>query len=330
MRAALFDQTGDPADVLHVRDIDKPAPGRGEVLVRMIASPVNPSDLMYVRGKYGLTPTPPATPGFEGVGVVEAAGGGLLGWLRTGKRVAVLNDRRGNWAEYTVTSARQVVPVPADLPDAQAATFFVNPMTAVVLTQHVLAVPPGGWLLQTAAAGALGKMIVRLGRRFGFRTINVVRRPEQVDELKALGADAVFTTADDLPARVREVTRSAGVPFAVDPVGGDLAGRVLSCLAPGGRLVVYGSLSDEPVAVDPRLLISAGVRVDGFWLARWVKGQRVPRMLQLIRQVRTLMREGVLTTAALEEFPLARVREAVARAASPGKGGKVLLRLSTE
>ena len=134
MRAVVFDQPGRPEDVLHVRDVPAPAPGRGQVLVRMIASPVNPSDLLYVAGGYGLKPKLPATPGFEGVGVVEASGGGVLGWLRKGKRVAVINDVRGNWAEWTVAKARQVVPVPRDIPDEQAATFFVNPATAVAMS----------------------------------------------------------------------------------------------------------------------------------------------------------------------------------------------------
>ena len=138
-------------------------------------------------GRYGLKPRLPATPGFEGVGVVEATGGGLLGWLRKGKRVAVINDRIGNWAEYTVTKARQVVPVPDDLSDEQAATFFVNPATAIIMTRDVLRVPPGEWLLQSAAGGELGKMVIRLGKKYGFRTLNVVRRREQVEELKELG-----------------------------------------------------------------------------------------------------------------------------------------------
>ena len=115
MKRVVFDRPGPPAEVLRIEDdVPAPQPGRGEVLVRMLASPVNPSDLMYVAGKYGLKPKLPATPGFEGVGVVEANGGGVLGWLRKGKRVAVINDRIGNWAEYTVTKARQVVPVPDD------------------------------------------------------------------------------------------------------------------------------------------------------------------------------------------------------------------------
>ena len=117
----------------------------------MLASPINPSDLMYVSGQYGLKPRLPATPGFEGVGIVEATGGGLLGRLRKGKRVAVIYDRIGSWAEYTVTKARQVVPVPDDLGDEQAATFFVNPATAIIMTHDVLRVPSG------AVAASVGR-----------------------------------------------------------------------------------------------------------------------------------------------------------------------------
>jgi NADPH:quinone reductase len=180
MRAIVFDRFGEPADVLQVRDVAETAPGRGQVRVRMRASPVNPSDLLVVRGQYGRLPTLPATPGFEGVGVVDAVGGGLLARLRglkPGRRVAVLNGSGGNWQESVMISARSAVPVPDDLPDEQVASFFVNPATALVMTRYVLQVPTGAWLLQTAAASALGRMVIRLGRHFGFRTINVVRRP---------------------------------------------------------------------------------------------------------------------------------------------------------
>ena len=112
MNAAVFDRFGPPQEVLQVRDMPKPEPRRGEVLVRMLASPINPSDIMYVEGRYTIKPELPATPGFEGVGVVEANGGGILGWLRKGNRVAVINGERGNWADYTVTSARLAVSHP--------------------------------------------------------------------------------------------------------------------------------------------------------------------------------------------------------------------------
>src|SRR5438093_6191007 len=120
MKAIVFDRFGDPAEVLQVRDVPVPEPGRGQVRVRMTASPVNPSDLLVVRGQYGRLPKLPATPGFEGAGVVEAAGPGLLRLLRglrPGRRVAVLNAHGGNWQEQVVLPARQLVPLPADLPD---------------------------------------------------------------------------------------------------------------------------------------------------------------------------------------------------------------------
>src|SRR5438552_1911409 len=191
MKAIIFDRFGDPEEVLQVRDVPMPEPGRGQVRVRMIAAPINPSDLSVVRGQYGRLPQLPATPGFEGVGVVEASGGGLLGWRVKGKRVAVLNGAGGNWQEHVVIPAKQAVPVPDDLPDEQVASFFVNPATALVMTQNVLRVPAGAWLLQTAAGGALGRMVIRLGKHARFRTINVVRRREAMAELKQLGADEV-------------------------------------------------------------------------------------------------------------------------------------------
>ena len=210
MKAVVCDRWGDPADVLQVRELPEPAPGPGEVRVRMLASPINPSDVITVRGLYGRLPPLPATPGFEGVGVVEE-GQGFWARRLIGRRVAVLNARGGNWAEKVVIPWRQAVPMPRDLPDEQAATFFVNPATALVMTRDVLRVPRGAWLLQTAAGSALGRMVIRLGRRHGFRTLNVVRRREQVEELlREGGTAAVATNDEDLAERVRALTDGAG------------------------------------------------------------------------------------------------------------------------
>ena len=203
MKAVVCEKWGDPAEVLQVQDLPTPEPGRGQVRVHMLVTPINPSDLLMVRGVYGRLPPLPAVPGFEGVGVVEA-GEGLLAKLRMNRRVAVPNGGGGNWAEQVVVPARQVWPVPSALTDEQAATFFVNPASALVMTRYVLGVPPGAWLIQTAAGSALGRMVIRLGRQFGFRTINIVRRREQAEELQREGADAVVATNEDsLAERVR-------------------------------------------------------------------------------------------------------------------------------
>jgi NADPH:quinone reductase len=331
MKAAVFDRFGNPAEVLDVHELPAPAPGPGQVRVRMVASPINPSDLLYVRGAYGKRPPLPAVPGFEGFGVVDAAGPGLLRHVRRlvpGRRVAVLNTAGGNWQEFVIVPARQAVPLPAGLPDEQAATFFVNPASALVMTRYVLKVQPGTWLLQTAAGSALGRMIIRLGRRFDFRTINVVRRRAQAEELLRLGADAVISTdQESIPERVQAITGGAGVPYALDAVGGATGSAVVQALGRGGRLLVYGTLAGEPLSVDPRTLLVGQKSIQGFWLSEWTRDQGVLTMLGLFRRIGRLLRDGTLTTEVAAQFPLEQIKNAVEQAAAPGKPGKVLLRL---
>jgi NADPH:quinone reductase-like Zn-dependent oxidoreductase len=294
----------------------------------MIASPINPSDLLYTRGRYSIIPRTPASPGFEGVGVVDAAGPGLYGKALVGRRVAVLNGEGGNWAEYAVIPAFQAIPVPGPIPDEQVASFFVNPATVLAMVRHELAVPKGGWLLQSAANSELGKMIIRLGKHDGFKTLNVVRRPEAAEELRALGADAVIVTADGpIPEQVRKVTGSDGVRYAVDPVGGDIGTGVFESLGASGTLLAYGSLTGEPIRVDTRLMISGRRVLRGFWLGHFMKSRSKAAALPLFIQVGRLIRQGVLSTTLGPSFGLDQLAEAVQAAETPGRPGKILLRL---
>jgi NADPH2:quinone reductase len=329
LKAIVCEQWGEPDRVLHVRDIPAPKCGRGQVRVRMLASPINPSDLFMVRGLYGYQPPLPCTPGFEGVGVVEE-GHGLLAWRVKGRRVAVLNSQGGNWAEQVVIPARAAVPVPRDLSDEQAATFFVNPASAIVMTRNILAVPRGAWLLQTASGSALGRMVIRLGVKHGFRTINVIRRAEQIDELKRLGGtEVIVSTQQSISERVKEITKGEGVPYAIDAVGGDTASECVRALGRGGRLLLYSSLSGQPLQFDPRALMGGHKRVEGFWLSEWVKTQGPLGMLSLFRQITSLLREGVLTTEVGATYSLDQIADAVRQADTPGRQGKVILRIAS-
>ncbi len=332
MQAVRFEVCGNPVEVLTVKNVQRPVPGRGDVLVRMLASPINPSDLAFIAGTYGQQPALPATPGFEGVGIVEASGGGLLGKFITGKRVAVANRGGGNWAELAIVSAKLAIPIPQSLSLEQAASFFVNPASVVAMIEKIHQVKQGEWLLQSAANSSLARMVIRLGRSNRFRTLNVVRRSEQVADLKALGADEVLVfdaATNDAETLVTEIHRltNGGVRCAIDPVGGIVGSILARCLHDEGRLLVFGSLTGEPLTVFPRTLIAPRSRIEGFWLGPWMLSLSLPQKLLLMRRITGLIKDGILTTDVCESFPLTRISEAVTAATQPAREGKVLLQI---
>lgn len=334
MKAIQFDAPGEPSQVLRLVEREIPKPGHGEVLVRMLASPVNPSDMMFIRGHYTIPAQCPASPGFEGVGIVEQGGGGLRGLLFRGKRVVVLNRKGGNWAEHTVVPSTEVIPISRSLSDEQAATFFVNPATAWVMTQEVLRVPSGQWLLQTAAGSSLGRMIVRLGRHCGFKTFNLVRRASVADELRSLGADhvEVFDESEGAEAKlaesIRRVIGPAGLRYAIDAVGGRTGSSVVRQLSSDGRLLVYGTLSGQPIEFSPRTLMTVGSKVEGFWLGQFMQRQGLPFKLSLVSRLTKLIQSGVLATEVSAIYSLDQIVQAVQSSEDPGVHGKSLLKIS--
>ncbi|EFH80056.1 zinc-dependent alcohol dehydrogenase family protein [Ktedonobacter racemifer] len=329
MKAIRFNQYGEPAKVLEIREYPLPEPGEGEARVRILASPVNPSDLLFVRGHYaGVQPQFPSPVGFEGVGVVDALGP-QVHHLVPGQRVAVLNGRGGNWAEYVVLPAPFLIPVPDDIPDEQVATFFINPASAILMLRHILAVPQGEWLLQSAAGSELGRMIIRLAKHDGVRTLNVVRRREAVAELEQLGADAVIvSTEGPIDEQVRRIVGPQGVKYAIDPVVGETGTQIFQALGDDSRMLVYGSLTGEPIRVgaDPRFILAGRRILEVFWLGYWfTKGLDATARQQLVQDVVTLKREGILLTSAVRRFSLDEIGTAVAYAESMGRQEKALL-----
>ncbi len=331
MKCVQFDSVGAPAEVLKIAERDSPLPKHGEVRVRMLASPINPSDLMFVRGTYGIDPVLPQIPGFEGVGVVEESGGGLRGTFFRGKRVAVLNRSGGNWAEYAVVPADQVVPLSSSLSLEQAATFFVNPATAWIMTQEVLKVRKGAWLLQTAAASSLGRMVIRLGKHLGFRTLNVIRNAEQSGELEAAGATAVVAFDPDCDSIekfhsvVHKVVGRDGLRYAIDPVGGETGSAVIKCLSHSAQMLLFGTLSEQPLNVLPRTLMANNVSVQGFWLGNFMDSKSLFFKLSLVRKITKLIQQGVLTTDVANKFTLDQIQDAVKSAEQRNRSGKALL-----
>jgi len=337
--AGITTYTRNVSDI-QISDLPVPEPGPGQIRVRMLKSPVNPSDLNFLHGTYhtalrriiwnqgnaegaqvyydpdlkNACPQPPFALGGEGMGIVDATGSGLLARRLRGKRVAVASGPpNGAWQEYTVVDARRAVALPVDISDEQGSMFFVNPVTAYVLTREVLCVPRGAWLLLTAAGSALGKSIVRMAKLHGVKTLCVVRSGENSDELRSLGADAVVeTNHQDLIAEVFRLTNGKGVSYALDCVGGELSSLVVRCLGLDGKLVLYGTLADEPIQIPIRDLMMPVANISGFLLPNWMLQQSPLKLLSVLKQVKKLMIKCVFDTQVAQRFPLDRVADAVA------------------
>lgn len=324
MQSVRFDEFGNPAEVLRVEDVPQPEAGANQVLVRLRARPINPSDLLTVRGLYGALPKLPATPGLEGMGEVVAVGDGVSN-LRPGQRVIPLGVQ-GTWQQYIVAPSAQLIPVPDSISDQTAAQFVVNPLTAWIMTIEELALKPGEWLLQTAAGSTLGRVVLQIARLRGFKTINVVRRREQVEELKALGADEVICTADEeISERVKEITGKAGITKAIDAVGGQTGADVMGVMGRGGVMLVYGLLSMEPMPIDGGRMIFTTSTLRGFWLGEWLRSAPPERQQAITTEMLRSMASNEIVPPVEAEYPLADVLSAVAHAERQGRSGKVLL-----
>ncbi len=324
MRAIRFSRFGPPAEVLSLEDVPLPEPGPGQARLRLTRRPINPSDLLTVSGEYGRLPPLPATPGFEAVGRVEAWGEGVSG-PPLGTRVVPLSVG-GTWAESAVAAAALLLPVPDAISDAAAAQFVVNPVTAWVMLEEELRLKPGDWVVQTAAGSTLGRLVIQFGRLRGYRTINLVRRPEQVDELLALGADAVFCPDEtDVVAKVRELTDGRGAKGALEAVGGETGALALRALRSGGTMLVYGMLGGEPLPLHNGEMLFRGLTARGFWLSQWFRQTDPAHVTATLGTLLQLMADGHLLPPVEAEYDLADFQAAIAHAQRPGRQGKVLL-----
>jgi NADPH:quinone reductase len=327
MQALTLASYGPPPFPLTVASRPVPTLGDGEVLVRIAASPVNPSDLAFLEGEYAFRKPLPAVPGLEGCGRVVDVGRGLLARRLAGKRVACSPAAHsdGTWAQFAVAPATQCFLLPDHVSDELGAMALVNPLAAIGLIDRVHELRARAFV-NTAAASALGQMLLRLGQRRGLEVINVVRRQEQVEQLRGQGAAHVLSSADaDFQKRMEELCRQLNARAALDAIGGEMTARLLAALPAGGRVIVYGGLGrDVTTTVSLPDIVFGDKSVEGFYVPTWLASKSLPQLVLLERRVpRLLGRElgtAVRARVSLEEAP--RAIEDYRRAMT---GGKVLI-----
>jgi NADPH2:quinone reductase len=323
MQAVQLDKDGGP---LTVREIPVPRPGSGEVLVRMAASPINPSDLGFIEGGHGYEKTFPVVPGGEGSGTVIAAGSGLLPNLLLGRRVACAKPSTGDgaWAEYMLTRASQCVPLKKNISFEKGAMLIVNPLTALVFFD-ILKHGRHAAFVNTAAASALGRMMVRLASKKSIPLINVVRRAEQTEMLYSLGAKHVLVSSEmDFGAKLSTLAHQLKATLFLDAISGEFTQQLIDAAPDNSLILLYSNLSRLPARIAPHSLWRHNIRVEGFYLGTWAAKQSLLKKLSLSLEVQNQVNTDLQVTIN-KRLPLTSVNEALYLYQKNMTAGKILL-----
>ena len=324
IRQARYTHRGPvPQDVIECVDVALPPLGAGQVLVEVLAAPINPSDVLTLTGDYGSLPPLPAVGGNEGVGRVAGAAADVT-QLVVGQMV-LLPVGSGTWTTHLVADARALLPLPDGADPRQLSMLTVNPPTARLLLSEFVELQAGDWVIQNAANSAVGGYLVQLAKARGVRTVNVVRRASALAPLVALGGDVVLLDGDDLATRVRDATGGARIGLGIDAVGGAATERLAQALAPGATLVNYGAMGGEACAISAASLIFRGIGLRGFWLARWFKTASPPTRMALMSELAAQIATGQLSATVQAGYGIDRIKDAVQAAALGGRDGKILV-----
>jgi len=291
----------------------------------MHAAPINPADLNQIEGKYAVRPELPATPGFEGAGVVVDLGAGVKG-LTSGTLV-ILPHNIGTWRDVLAVKAEDLVVVPEGIEPAHAAMLKINPMTAWRLLHDYVDLEQGDWLIQNAANSAAGRAVIQIARELGYRTMNIVRRSELIDELRAEGGDAVVVDRENLRDEVKNATGGAPIRLGLNAVGGESALRLANCLAFGGTLVSFGAMSLQPLKIPTGLLIFKDLRFRGIWINKWYDNATSAQRMEAFQSLFEMAKRGLLKTKVEKAYPLSEAKAAVAHAAQGKRSGKIIFEL---
>jgi len=319
-----FYEFGSPKDVLKVEYKSIEPPKENEVLVRMLARPINPSDLIPIRGAYSHRISLPNIPGYEGVGIVEDVGS-LVSPNLIGKRVLPLRGE-GTWQEFVRTSAEFVVPIPDSIDDFTAAQMYINPITAWVTCTEVLKLKPNDILLVNACGSSIGRIFAQLSKVLGFKLIAVTRNNKYTEELLDLGASYVIDTSTvPLYETVMELTNEIGADAAIDSIGGSSGNELAFCVHPNGNFLTIGLLSGIQVNWAD-IVNKAKVNANMFHLRNWNKDVSVNKWQGTFSRLIRLIVERKLQLMIVDsKYDLLNIKTAINVVESKETKGKVFL-----
>jgi NADPH2:quinone reductase len=321
MKAIVFAETGGP-EVLALADVPTPGARPGSVLIKNHAIGVNFADTRFRQGVYTVKPKLPDSPGMEAAGVIEAVGEGVTS-LRPGMRVAAFTSRA--YAEYCVSPAFMVIPLPDSVSFVDGATFLIQVLTAYHLLHTVDSTGPGRTVLVHSAAGGVGLAAVQLAKAAGARVFGTVSSDAKTSLAKEAGADAVINYVKEKFAdEVLRLTSDRGVDLVLDAVGKPTFEEGLRCLAPFGHLVLYGRAGGPPDPLNISTLSPKSQKVSAFSLPTLTRGFP-DKTRDSAERCFALLREGRLKLHVGKTFPLAQAAEAHRYLESRQSTGKLIL-----
>jgi len=326
MRAIVQSDIGSK---LEVREIDTPIPQKGQVLVKLHYASINPSDLSLLQGTFKNKPNYPIIPGIEGSGIVVASGGGILPKLRLNKRVSctATEGLGGSWAEYMLTSAMHVIPVEKSIKFEQAASLIVNPLTALAFIDIAKRNNTKS-ILNNAAAGALGKMLISLANKENIDLINIVRKEEQKKQLESFGAKYVLnSTSKNFISDLKSIAKKLDTKIYFDAIGGKCTDNFIEASPEGSQIYLYANLSEEKSLFNPRTLLQQEKTIQGFFLGNYSSNQNLFKTLSTIKKAQKLL-HNELKTQVNEIFEITDINEAIDLYSNNMSKGKVLLKFN--
>src|SRR6266581_7399445 len=306
MKAMRINETGGP-EVMHLEEIETPVPGEGEVLIKVAAAGVNYADLAQRQGAYLTRTRTPITLGAEVAGTIASLGPGVSTPAEGSSVVAFVN---GGYAEYAIAQASMVIPIPPGLDFEHAAAFPVQGLTAYQLLRESARVQPGESVLVHAAAGGVGTLAIQLAKLMEAGTIiGTASNADKLDLIRRLGADVTINyTEQDWVEQVKNATGGKGVDIILEMVGGQIAEQSPQCLAPFGRMVVYGAASGQITQFSGIQLMYKNQAIIGYWLASQLR--RPERIAQAVMDLMQYLVSGKLEIVVGQTFPLAQAADA--------------------
>jgi trans-2-enoyl-CoA reductase len=322
IKAIVYERHGNPADVLQIQTEPWPQPAADEAVVAMRAAPINPADINAIEGKYPGRRDVPAVPGFEGAGVVVEVGANVSTIVKGA--LVILPHNIGTWREALAVKASELVAVPPEIEPVHAAMLKINPMTAWRLLHDYVDLARGDWLIQNACNSAAGRAVIQIAHELGYKTVNVVRRAELIDELRTEGGDIVLVDNEKLRDEVKDATSGATIRLGLNSVGGESALRLANCLAFGGTLVSFGAMSLQPLKIPTGLLIFKDLRFRGIWINKWYDEATMQERMEAFRALFEMAKRGLLKTKVERAYSIDEAKAAVAHASQSKRSGKII------